>query len=77
MKFPLQRKMRTDSPRVTLEQSRISLRNLKGCLTYFMQLQWFPELPATTREDPRVPTSFPLLQLEMNPKLPLISLIAI
>ena len=49
--------MRPHSPRVTLEQSCIPPRSLKGCLTPFMQLQRFPELP-DTREKPRVPTSF-------------------
>ena len=46
--------MRPYSPASTREESCGSPRNLKGCLTPLRQYEWFPEIPVTTREEPRV-----------------------
>ena len=72
---PLQLEMRLKSPAEPREESQVPPHNRKGGLTRLGQLEWFPEIPITTLEDPRNSngnlrgnSSF-LPQLEKNQKI--------
>ena len=45
--------MRLEFPEEPREESQVPPNNRKGGLTPLGQLEWFPEIPVTTREEPQ------------------------